>query len=586
MEEPRTRGLVEAARDGDRHALDELLTAHLPLVYNIVGRALDGHPDVDDIVQDTMLRVVRSIAELRDPDGFRSWLVAIAMHRIRDRARAARSRRTVPASALEREPADPEGDFAGLTVLRLGLEGQRREVAEATRWLDPEDRELLSLWWLEVAGSLSRPDLAEALGLTRQHTAVRVQRLKERLETARSLVRALDAQPRCAALAEATAEWDGRPGSVWRKRILRHLRGCPWCGGAAPDTVPAERLLAGLALVPIPVGFALHALAGLLGGGTTQAVAATAALGSGAAGAGAAGAGSGGQAVAADPVGLTAHLLQLLGKPAVAATAGLTLIAGGAYIVHDHQDPPRPPRAAAPSPEMSVSTAPATTPPAASPKPSRKPETSHKPKPKSKKPAPRYGSVVDKAEPAPDPSARPGPLPRRPETGLTSSAGPKAVMVHRGDTVTLRGCGYALVRWQILPGERAGALVMPTWTGLQGKLFHVASGGGRRMDDQMPTATDRPHTWMGSPATGFTVLPEGAQQMWQNEYYYVDGEVTLRQNERGADYNLIVQPTDRAAVTGDITQPPDPARGVVRYGYVRDTGTDAAPVPQYLNRAG
>ncbi|MGW5860673.1 RNA polymerase sigma factor [Streptomyces sp. NPDC055239] len=572
MEEPRTRGLAEAARAGDRHALDELLTAHLPLVYNIVGRALDGHPDVDDIVQDTMLRVVRSIAELRDPDGFRSWLVAIAMHRIRDRARAARSRQAVPASALEHEPADPDGDFAGLTVLRLGLEGQRREVADATRWLDPEDRELLSLWWLEVAGSLSRPDLAEALGLTRQHTAVRVQRLKERLETARSLVRALDAQPRCAALAEAAAEWDGRPGSVWRKRILRHLRGCPWCGGTADDTVPAERLLAGLALVPIPAGFALHALAEVLGGGTAQA---------------ATGAAVGGQAAAADPVGLTGHILQLLGKPAVAATAGLTLVAGGAYVVHDHQDPSRPPHAAAPTPKTSASTTPATTPPAASPRPSRTPKKpAAKPKPKSKKPAPRYGSVIDKAEPAPDPSARPGPLPHRPETGLTSSAGPKAVMVHRGDTVTLRGRGYALVRWQIMPGERAGALVMPTWTGLKGKLFHVASGGGRRMDDQIPTATDRPHTWMGSPDTGFTVLPEGAQQMWQNEFYYVDGEVTFRQNERGADYNLIVQPTDRATVTGDITQPPDPARGVVRYGYVRDTGTDAAPVPQYVNRAG
>ncbi|MFD3572985.1 hypothetical protein [Streptomyces sp. NPDC058644] len=61
---------------------------------------------------------------------------------------------------------------------------------------------------------------------------------------------------------------------------------------------------------------------------------------------------------------------------------------------------------------------------------------------------------------------------------------------------------------------------------------------------------------------------------------------TLGQNERGADHNLVVEPTGWAEITGDITQPPDPARRVVRYGHVRDTGTDAAPVPQYLNRAG
>ncbi|MEU6004206.1 hypothetical protein ABZ837_41165 [Streptomyces sp. NPDC047197] len=217
-------------------------------------------------------------------------------------------------------------------------------------------------------------------------------------------------------------------------------------GGAAPDAVPAERLLAGLALVPIPAGFALHALAGLLGGGTAQAA-------TGVAGA------------AVDPVGATAQFLQLLGKPAVAAAAGLTLVAGGAYVVHDHQNPPRPPRAASPFPSLSPSPeATAPTEPAGSPTPSRKPKPKPKPKKeaKSKSPTARYGSVVDKAEPAPDPSARPGPLPRRPEPGLTSSAGPKAVMVHRDDTVTLRGRGYALVRWQILPNQRAGALVMPT----------------------------------------------------------------------------------------------------------------------------
>ncbi|WP_431046793.1 RNA polymerase sigma factor [Streptomyces sp. P1-3] len=274
LDERRIRGWVEAARAGDRQALDDLLAAHLPLVYNIVGRALDGHPDVDDVVQDTMLRVVRSLAELRDPAGFRSWLVAIAMHRIRDRARA---RQAAPASALDGEHADPGADFAGLTVLRLGLEGQRREVAEATRWLDAGDRELLALWWLEVAGSLTRPDLAKALGLTRQHTAVRVQRLKERLEVARSLVRALAAEPRCSELAGLTEGWDGRPGSVWRKRIARHLRGCPRCGEAAPDTVPAERLLVGLALVPVPAALALHALPGLLGGGAAHAATAAAA---------------------------------------------------------------------------------------------------------------------------------------------------------------------------------------------------------------------------------------------------------------------------------------------------------------------
>ena len=155
MDRRQWRSTIAAAQAGDRRALDELVAGWLPLVYNIVGRALNGHADVDDVVQETMLRAVDHLGSLRDPDSFRSWLVAIAMRQIRDRARAAES-----TDRLADESAGDAADFAELTVLRLQLEGQRREVAEAVRWLDDEDRQLLSLWWLEVAGELTRRELA------------------------------------------------------------------------------------------------------------------------------------------------------------------------------------------------------------------------------------------------------------------------------------------------------------------------------------------------------------------------------------------------------------------------------------------
>ncbi|MEU9658788.1 RNA polymerase sigma factor [Streptomyces chartreusis] len=552
------RSTIAAAQAGDRQALDELVEGWLPLVYNVVGRALNGHADVDDVVQETMLRAVGNLGSLRDPDSFRSWLVAIAVRQIRDRAR-----RRQPAQ-LDESAAREAGDFAELTVLRLQLEGQRREVAEAVRWLEGEDRQLLSLWWLEVAGELTRRELAAAAGISRQHAAVRVQRVKERLETARGIVRALDgarpdrldgarldpldrARPdppdgACPDLRELTARWNGRPDSVWRKRLARHIRGCGYCGDTPEAVVPAERLLVGMALVPVPVGFTLS----LAFGGKT-ATAATAAS-----------------------VGWSAKVMAALTQPAVAVTAGATLVAGGAYVVT--QPPDGPPTAKAPaasgapresSPALPV--APTSTPsPSLSPTPSRKAEL--------------YGTVVDAVEPAPDPNAVPGALPHRPESGITSTWGAKAVMQHRGEAVTLSGQGYVLVRWQISPQSRPGALVMPTWTGLKGELFHVASGGGRRMDDTTGPDT----TGMGGPATGYTVLPDGTQQMWQNEYFYLDGSVTLHQNERGADYGVIVFPSTWEAADKDVRT--GPAQGAIRYGLVRDIGQDTAPVPQYLTR--
>ncbi|MGW6906316.1 RNA polymerase sigma factor [Streptomyces sp. NPDC054940] len=534
------RATIAAAQAGDRHALDELVEGWLPLVYNVVGRALNGHADVDDVVQETMLRAVDNLGSLRDPDSFRSWLVAIAMRQIRDRAR-----RRQPAP-LDESAAREATDFAELTVLRLQLEGQRREVAEAVRWLDDEDRQLLSLWWLEVAGELTRRELAAAAGISRQHAAVRVQRVKERLETARGIVRALDGA--CPGLRDLTGRWNGRPDSVWRKRLARHIRGCGYCGDTHEAVVPAERLLVGIALVPIPVGFTLS----LAFGGKT-AVAATA---------------------TATSVGWSAKVMAAITQPAVAVTAGATFVAGGAYVVTQTPDAP-PPRASAP-------TAASTARPPSSPTPSVSPSATPSPSPSQTRKVELYGTVVDAVDQAPDPNTEPAALPRRPESGITSTGGAHAVMNHRGDSVTLTGQGYVLVRWQISPQYRSGSLVMPAWTGLKGRLFHVASGGGRRMDDRV-SSTDTSATGMGNSTTGYAVPPSGTQQMWQNEWFYVDGSVTLVQNERGADYGLSVFPSNWNAVNEDINYgPPD---GATRYGLVRDTGKDDTPVPQYVTRA-
>ncbi|GAA4812560.1 sigma-70 family RNA polymerase sigma factor [Streptomyces ziwulingensis] len=257
---------VAAAAEGDRQALDALVTDYLPLIYNIIGRAMDGHPDVDDIVQETMLRAVNHLSALREPERFRSWLVAIAVRQVRDweQARRARPQPGLPEDTVAQ--ADPRADFADLTILRLDLSGQRREAVEATRWLEESDRETLSLWWMETAGQLRRGDWAAAGGLDPHQAAVRVARVKERLEAARSVLRALAASPRCPELTRCLASWDGRPSARWRKRLSRHVRDCPSCGSVRGALIPAEGLLGGLALVPLPLGLSAHLIMGVLGG--------------------------------------------------------------------------------------------------------------------------------------------------------------------------------------------------------------------------------------------------------------------------------------------------------------------------------
>ncbi|MFG3553451.1 sigma-70 family RNA polymerase sigma factor [Micromonospora sp. NPDC047557] len=252
-------GLVVAARQGDRRALDDVVAASLPLVYNIVGRALRGHADVDDVVQETLVRVIRHLPALNDPAAYRSWLVAITIRQVRDwdQRRRIALNRNAGLDAIHNVP-DPASDFAGMTILRLGLTDQRREVAEATRWLDPDDQELLSLWWLEETGELTRAEIAEAASLSPGHVAVRIHRMKEQIQSARGVVRALRARPGCPDLNAVAAEWDGTPSPLWRKRLARHIRDCAFCGHLGTTLLPIDRLLAGMPMLPLPAGLSAH----------------------------------------------------------------------------------------------------------------------------------------------------------------------------------------------------------------------------------------------------------------------------------------------------------------------------------------
>ena len=229
-----------------------LVSRFLPLVYNIVGRAMNNRADVDDVVQETMLRVVRDLHDLRSPASFRSWLVAIALHQTSYRNRVRQNAAQRSSDLADEELIDPNGDFTDLTILRLELSGQRRTVVEAIRWLDNDARELLSLWWLEKAGHLTRSELADALHLSMAHAGVRVQRTLDQLESARTLVEALNVADRCPRLSDAAASWDGVPTSRWRKRLLRHVRDCPRCDAVRASLISPDRLLAGLGMVPVP----------------------------------------------------------------------------------------------------------------------------------------------------------------------------------------------------------------------------------------------------------------------------------------------------------------------------------------------
>ncbi len=147
-----------------------------------------------------------------------------------DRAHPRRRARRRARACPTRRPTSPR-----VTILRLGLTDQRREVAEATRWLDPDDRTLLALWWLEETGR-PRPRRAGRRARPVQPARRRPGPADEgdSCRPPGSVVRALAGQPGCRGpLPPHPAAGTASPTPLWRKRIARHVRDCRRCARAA-----------------------------------------------------------------------------------------------------------------------------------------------------------------------------------------------------------------------------------------------------------------------------------------------------------------------------------------------------------------
>lgn len=72
------RRLVLRAQSGDREAFDALLREVTPPLLRYVARVTNDAALAEDVVQDTLIAIVRKIEWLSDPSLFRAWAYRIA----------------------------------------------------------------------------------------------------------------------------------------------------------------------------------------------------------------------------------------------------------------------------------------------------------------------------------------------------------------------------------------------------------------------------------------------------------------------------------------------------------------------------
>lgn len=117
------RELVRRCRGGDERAFERLFVRHRGAVTGLVYRMLGPSPELEDLVQDVFIQVLRSLGSFRDEARFSTWLYRVALNVVLMHRRASGRRPRL----VEEEQAAPAVD--GAPSAHEALETRRRVAA-------------------------------------------------------------------------------------------------------------------------------------------------------------------------------------------------------------------------------------------------------------------------------------------------------------------------------------------------------------------------------------------------------------------------------------------------------------------------
>ncbi len=176
--EPSDEALVLRAQAGDPHALDLLLRRHQADISRILWRFTRRPADLDDLVQDVLLRVLRNLGQWRNDQPFQHWLRRVTVNVGRDYCRrAATSRRWIQEASPDPAAPTPEATEPAADPAARAAAG---EVLSYLSRLPPNDRVLLTLHYLE---GWDFRHIGDLLGWSAPVTKLRAFRARQRLRS-------------------------------------------------------------------------------------------------------------------------------------------------------------------------------------------------------------------------------------------------------------------------------------------------------------------------------------------------------------------------------------------------------------------
>src|ERR1700730_6585567 len=179
---PNTPGTEEGALihkilGGRRDLFADLIAPHLTTLFRIVRATIGGHPEEEDILQQTALKAFTHLEQLRFEDRFSPWLSRLGLNEVRMWQRKCASSRVLaldPPTLTQLPVADQRHSPL--------VEFQRSEASvrlhAALSWLPEKYRIVILLRDLE---DLSIFEVAQRLGLTIPAVKTRHRRARQKM---------------------------------------------------------------------------------------------------------------------------------------------------------------------------------------------------------------------------------------------------------------------------------------------------------------------------------------------------------------------------------------------------------------------
>jgi RNA polymerase sigma factor (sigma-70 family) len=256
------RDIVAAIVAGNPAGLAQAYDRYSAPLFTYCRTLLRESADAADAVQDTFVIASAKLSGLRDPDKLRTWLYAVARNEC---YRRLRSREIAP--GLDEVP-DMRDESA-----EVGADAERAElqylVHDALTGLNPGEREVIEL---NLRHDYDSNELADALGVSRNHAHAMLSRARNQLKTSLgALLVARTGRHACVELDDMLGSWDGQMSILLRKRINRHIDSCETCGERRRRELTPAALFGILPLAALPPGFRDRVLR-LCADGSPQAV--------------------------------------------------------------------------------------------------------------------------------------------------------------------------------------------------------------------------------------------------------------------------------------------------------------------------